>query len=532
MKRAPLTLFCLFITAFNQAFAQLPSNTSNAITSAKVQPQKQVDSATIDPRSKTVNIRATHFPVNIGMQNLANLNQKELAKLVTDNSRQPQMAIAVNSGQWSTVEDIQEIWVPTEFHGNKILKATTDKWTYSLPTENKKPGIDSTTIIPGYATKFKEKHTGSVFRVKPTVFSDGSIQLTGSMSDTWVSGLKEKFPAVTQVRNVIGKQVKTNHLQDSQREAVFSEEKKAFQTQRQKQVKYYLPFSITPEQPETFTTKQWNNPFHFSNNSINSIVNTPQTPGILVIEAEIDKLPKQQKTTPKAKKVQRIYITSKFLETTHSPALPATLSRSESKNQFRKLSQQSGTDLLSAPSILARSGNSCSIEVIQEFIFPTQYKPAELSKKNQTPNSFPVTPASPLSFTSKRLGISLIINPHLLDDGRIQLDIETITREFNGFFKHSGPIVSLENKGMTRNTPIVITENRIEMPLFKVRRSTSKVIIPNEATIVHSMIQGKEAQKVEERKGIKKKSTIEETTKYLSVYIKAQVVDAAGKAVD
>ena len=45
---------------------------------------------------------------------------------------------------------------------------------------------------------------------------------------------------------------------------------------------------------------------------------------------------------------------------------------------MRGLSQKKGADVMTAPSILAKSGESATIEVIREFIYPTEYEPPEL----------------------------------------------------------------------------------------------------------------------------------------------------------
>ena len=45
---------------------------------------------------------------------------------------------------------------------------------------------------------------------------------------------------------------------------------------------------------------------------------------------------------------------------------------------MRGLAQKKGTDLMTAPSVTARSGQKATIEIIREFIYPTEYEPPEL----------------------------------------------------------------------------------------------------------------------------------------------------------
>src|SRR5690606_34434298 len=95
---------------------------------------------------------------------------------------------------------------------------------------------------------------------------------------------------------------------------------------------------------------------------------------------------------------------------------------------MRGLAQKKGTDLMTAPSVTARSGQKATIEVIREFIYPTEYEPPELptSVGSSTvgglgigggltgagsTSSFPVTPATPTAFETKNTGVTLEIEP-------------------------------------------------------------------------------------------------------------------------
>ncbi|HEX7262446.1 MAG TPA: Amuc_1098 family type IV pilus outer membrane protein, partial [Luteolibacter sp.] len=86
---------------------------------------------------------------------------------------------------------------------------------------------------------------------------------------------------------------------------------------------------------------------------------------------------------------------------------------------MRGLAQKKGTDLMTAPSVTAKSGQKATIEIIREFIYPTEYEPPELPNSvgqtngNQGINGllggtggsggggFPVTPATPTAFDTR-----------------------------------------------------------------------------------------------------------------------------------
>ncbi|MCB1079068.1 MAG: type II and III secretion system protein, partial [Verrucomicrobiae bacterium] len=90
---------------------------------------------------------------------------------------------------------------------------------------------------------------------------------------------------------------------------------------------------------------------------------------------------------------------------------------------IRALNQHKGVDLMSAPSVLARSGQRAKIEVIREFIYPTEYDPPEIPNQigggisvgggagGGATSGFPVTPATPAAFETRNTGITLEVDP-------------------------------------------------------------------------------------------------------------------------
>ena len=45
---------------------------------------------------------------------------------------------------------------------------------------------------------------------------------------------------------------------------------------------------------------------------------------------------------------------------------------------MRGLDQKKGVDIMAQPSIVTRSGQSSKVEIIREFIYPTEYEPPEV----------------------------------------------------------------------------------------------------------------------------------------------------------
>jgi len=150
---------------------------------------------------------------------------------------------------------------------------------------------------------------------------------------------------------------------------------------------------------------------------------------------------------------------------------------------MRGLSQKKGADIMTAPSVVALPGQNATIEIIREFIYPTEYEPPELPNQvgggigNQHNGGgggggagFPVTPATPSAFDTKNTGVTLEVEAQIdANDSIIELRFTPTIVEFEGFINYGSPITAPATDALGNPVQIVITENRIEMPVFSVR---------------------------------------------------------------
>ena len=129
-----------------------------------------------------------------------------------------------------------------------------------------------------------------------------------------------------------------------------------------------------------------------------------------------------------------IYITTKFVELSDTaapvehPALkqardgqPVVVSDAEMQELLRQLAQKKGVDLMSAPSVTTKSGLQATVEVVREFIYPTEFgeKDGDL-----VPTTFEMLP----------IGVHVELNPAWQADGAIRLKpVEAQINEFHGF---------------------------------------------------------------------------------------------------
>ncbi len=217
---------------------------------------------------------------------------------------------------------------------------------------------------------------------------------------------------------------------------------------------------------------------------------------------------------------------------------------------IRALDQKKGVDLLSAPSVMARSGNRAKIEVIREFIYPTEYDPPEIPNQigggqgGGVINFVPVTPATPTAFETRNTGVTLEVDPVLgADEFTIDLNLSPEVVEFEGFINYGSPINGPTNfiAGIGP-VPTILTANRIEMPIFSTRRVSTQVTIWDGQTVALGGLIREDVQDVEDKvpflgdlpvAGRLFRSSVSHRIKRnLTIFVQARLYDPAGMPIN
>ena len=233
---------------------------------------------------------------------------------------------------------------------------------------------------------------------------------------------------------------------------------------------------------------------------------------------------------------------------------------------IRALNQRKGTDLMTAPSVVTRSGQRAKIEVIREFIYPTEYDPPEIPQNfggggnnnggggggggigglvgagGAVANSFPVTPANPTAFEMRPVGVTLEVDPVVGADGfTIELNIAPEVVEFEGFINYGSPIQTSAIDALGQPTTVVLTENRIEQPVFATRKLTTAVTIWDGQTVAIGGLIREDVQHVEDKVPIfgdlpllgRFFRTSSEThfKRNLMIFVTAKLIDPSGQSV-
>ena len=224
---------------------------------------------------------------------------------------------------------------------------------------------------------------------------------------------------------------------------------------------------------------------------------------------------------------------------------------------IRALNQNKGTDLMSAPSIVTRSGQRAKIEVIREFIYPTEFDPPEIPQEfgsidnsgggfglaaggGASVNSFPVTPTTPTAFETRNVGVTLEVDPVVGSDGfTIDLNIAPEVVEFEGFVNYGSPITTGGTDANGNPTQVVLTENKIEQPIFASRKVSTAVTIWDGQTVAIGGLIREDVQSVDDKVpflgdlpvlGRLFRSKSEEHFKRnLIIFVTAELIDPSGE---
>jgi general secretion pathway protein D len=168
---------------------------------------------------------------------------------------------------------------------------------------------------------------------------------------------------------------------------------------------------------------------------------------------------------------------------------------------MRGLDQKKGVDLMAKPAVMTRSGQSSSVVIAREFIYPTEYEPPEL------PNSVgagggttPVTPATPTAFEMREVGIKLEVLP-VADANKRYIDVtlNPSFTDFDGFVNYGSPINSTTTDILGNPTTARVTKNTILMPIFSVQKASTQLSVADGATIAIGGLMAESIQNVNDK---------------------------------
>ena len=217
---------------------------------------------------------------------------------------------------------------------------------------------------------------------------------------------------------------------------------------------------------------------------------------------------------------------------------------------MRGLAQKKGTDLMTAPSVTAKPGQKAKIQIVREFIYAKAYEPPQLPQQNNNGGGVLgggggggggfATPATPSEWDTRNTGVTLEIEPQISDNNYV-IDLRFVPEivEFEGFINYGSPIKAPSTDVFGNPTTVVITDNRIEMPVFSTRKVDTSLAIYDGYTVAVGGLIREDVQNVQDSVPIlgsipvigrlfqsKAENRIKSN---LIIFVTAQIIDATGR---
>ncbi|MGI9241739.1 MAG: type II secretion system protein GspD, partial [Verrucomicrobiales bacterium] len=178
---------------------------------------------------------------------------------------------------------------------------------------------------------------------------------------------------------------------------------------------------------------------------------------------------------------------------------------------IRAINQNKTVTFTNQPTTVTQPGQRSVIEVLRQFPYPTEYDPPEIPQTfsqergqdvvlidpvnnilfvfpgQEPPNTFPVTPAHPNAFDVRNVGTRMEVEPTIDPDGyTVTLNLSVEFSQFEGFINYGTPIATSDG--------VVLTDNRILQPLFKVSRLAQPVHVQDGSNFVIGGIMGEDVE--------------------------------------
>jgi len=129
--------------------------------------------------------------------------------------------------------------------------------------------------------------------------------------------------------------------------------------------------------------------------------------------------------------------------------------------------------------ISAAPGQTKTLGNKKKFVYPTEWTPPQLPRADRkiVGSGFPVTPATPKSFQTTQIGTTVSFTGQKSADGFVDLNLTLDRKTLLGFVNYGKPITTDATDWLGRKVPVVITENRIEKPIFRSDRIKSSILL-------------------------------------------------------
>ncbi|MEZ0386295.1 MAG: M56 family metallopeptidase [Verrucomicrobium sp.] len=149
-------------------------------------------------------------------------------------------------------------------------------------------------------------------------------------------------------------------------------------------------------------------------------------------------------------------------------------------------------NLTAAPSVTTRSGQRTHVEMVREFIYPTEFDPPQVlqppqggdGKVNPALANLPVMPTTPTAFEMRPVGLHMEYDPTVLPDNTHRIELYWQITEFLGFMNYGTPIKTTATDRDGKVQELIISENKVQQPVFETMKLTTSFDVPDGGYVV------------------------------------------------
>jgi len=206
---------------------------------------------------------------------------------------------------------------------------------------------------------------------------------------------------------------------------------------------------------------------------------------------------------------------------------------------LKAVEQNSGSDLMSAPSLTVLDGKTAIIKIAQLLRYPQSYGDTQSNVGSQGGGQqgggsagVTITAGTPQDFTVQEVGVTLEVTPTVGADDSIALNLKPKVTEFEGFVEYGGTSVAISG-----STTVTIPSGFFQ-PIFSTREVSTDVTVFDGATVVIGGLTREEVKTVSDKVpvlgdipliGAAFRSSGKSTTKKnLTVFVTANLVSPGG----
>ncbi len=163
---------------------------------------------------------------------------------------------------------------------------------------------------------------------------------------------------------------------------------------------------------------------------------------------------------------------------------------------LKAIEQNSGADLMSAPSLTVLDGKTAIVKIAQLLRYPQSYGDvqAQVSAATTTGgDAVAITAGTPQDFTVQDVGVTLEVTPTVGADDSIALNLKPKVVEFEGFVEYGGTSIAISG-GITVSVP-----SGFFQPIFTTREVTTDVTVFDGATVVIGGLTREEVKTVNDK---------------------------------